>query len=84
MVLGTVAIRCWAVEFRGMLGHWVISGRIPYHRAQLEEPSEESRFKQGETDMGDKGKKDKGKKEQQKKALRNLKEKRIQKNEKKK
>ena len=34
--------------------------------------------------MGDKGKKDKGKKEQQKKALRNLKEKRIQKNEKKK
>ena len=34
--------------------------------------------------MGDKGKKDKGKKEQQKKALRNLKEKRIQKNVKKK
>ena len=34
--------------------------------------------------MGDKGKKDKGKKEQQKKALRNLKEKRIQKNGKKK
>ena len=34
--------------------------------------------------MGDKGKKDKGKREQQKKALRNLKEKRIQKNEKKK
>ena len=55
-----------------------------YHRAQLEEPSGESRFKQGETDMGDKGKKDKGKKEQQKKALRNLKEKRKQKKEKKK
>jgi len=34
--------------------------------------------------MGDKGKKDKGKREQQKKALRNLKVKRIQKNEKKK
>ncbi|MCZ6566439.1 MAG: hypothetical protein O6852_09990 [Gammaproteobacteria bacterium] len=42
------------------------------------------RFKQGETDMGDKGKKDKGKREQQKKAQLNLKEKRKQKNEKKK
>ena len=58
--------------------------QIPYHRAQLEESSGESRFKQGETDMGDKGKKDKGKREQQKKALRNLKEKRKQKKEKKK
>ncbi len=38
-----------------------------------EEPSGESRFKQGETDMGDKGKKDKGKREQQKKAQLNLK-----------
>ncbi len=44
----------------------------------------ESRFKQGETDMGDKGKKDKGKREQQKKAQRNLKGKRKQKKEKKK
>jgi len=33
-------------------------------------------FKQGETDMGDKGKKDKGKKEQQKKAQLSPKEKR--------
>jgi len=49
-----------------------------------EEPSGESRFKQGETDMGDKGKKDKGKREQQKKAQLNLKEKRKQKKEKKK
>ncbi len=40
-------------------------------------------FKQGETDMGDKGKKDKGKKEQQKKAQLNLKGKRKQKKEKK-
>ncbi len=39
-------------------------------------------FKQGETDMADKGKKDKGKKEQQKKAKFNLKEKRKQKKEK--
>ncbi len=41
-------------------------------------------FKQGETDMGDKGKKDKGKREQQKKAQLNLKEKRKSKKEKKK
>jgi len=41
-------------------------------------------FKQGETDMGDKGKKDKGKREQQKKAQLNPKEKRKTKNEKKK
>ena len=40
-------------------------------------------FKQGETDMGDKGKKDKGKREQQKKALLNPKEKRRLKKEKK-
>ena len=40
-------------------------------------------FKQGETDMGDKGKKDKGKKEQQKKAQLNPKEKRKMKKEKK-
>ncbi len=40
-------------------------------------------FKQGETDMGDKGKKDKGKKETQKKAQLNLKGKRKQKKEKK-
>ncbi len=39
-------------------------------------------FKQGETDMGDKGKKDKGKKEHQKKAKLNLKDKRKQKKEK--
>jgi hypothetical protein len=41
-------------------------------------------FKQGETDMGDKGKKDKGKREQQKKAKLNPKEKRKFKKEKKK
>jgi hypothetical protein len=41
-------------------------------------------FKQGETDMGDKGKKDKGKREQQKKTQRNPKEKRKLKKEKKK
>jgi len=41
-------------------------------------------FKQGETDMGDKGKKDKGKREQQKKAVLNPKEKRKLKKEKKK
>jgi hypothetical protein len=41
-------------------------------------------FKQGETDMGEKGKKDKGKREQQKKAQLNPKEKRKQKKEKKK
>ncbi|MEE8263124.1 MAG: hypothetical protein V3R83_11735 [Gammaproteobacteria bacterium] len=46
--------------------------------------SGEFRFKQGETDMGDKGKKDKGKREQQTKAQHNLKEKRKQKKEKKK
>ncbi|MCJ7679669.1 MAG: hypothetical protein MUP70_02990, partial [Candidatus Aminicenantes bacterium] len=40
-------------------------------------------FKQGETDMGDKGKKDKGKREEQKKAQHNPKEKRKLKKEKK-
>jgi hypothetical protein len=40
-------------------------------------------FKQGETDMGDKGKKDKGKKEHQKKAQLTQKEKRKVKKEKK-
>jgi hypothetical protein len=40
-------------------------------------------FKQGETDMGDKGKKDKGKREQQKKAQLTPKEKRKLKKEKK-
>jgi hypothetical protein len=42
----------------------------------------ESRFKQGETYMADKGKKDKGKKEQQKTAKLSPKEKRKQKKEK--
>ncbi len=41
-------------------------------------------FKQGETDMGDKGSKDKGKKENKKKAQRTPKEKRKAKEEKKK
>ena len=41
-------------------------------------------FKQGETDMGDKGKKDKGKREQPKKAQLSPKEKRKLKREKKK
>ncbi len=49
-----------------------------------EEPSGESRFKQGETDMADKGKKDKGRREQQKKAQLTPKEKRKKKKEKKK
>ncbi len=40
-------------------------------------------FKQGETDMGDKGKKDKGRRKQQKKAHLNPKEKRRLKKEKK-
>jgi len=40
-------------------------------------------FKQGETDMGDKGKRDKGKREQQKKAQLSPKEKRRLKKEKK-
>jgi hypothetical protein len=40
-------------------------------------------FKQGETDMGDKGRRDKGKKEQQKKAQLSPKEKRQRKKEKK-
>ncbi len=40
-------------------------------------------FKQGETEMGDKGKKDKGKREQQKKAQLTPKEKRKLKKEKK-
>jgi len=40
-------------------------------------------FKQGETNMADKGKKDKGKREKQKKAQLNLKEKRKLKKEKK-
>ncbi len=40
-------------------------------------------FKQGETDMGDKGKRDKGKREQQKKAQRTPEEKRRLKKEKK-
>ena len=39
------------------------------------------RFKQGETDMGDKGKRDKGRKEQQKKAQLSSKEKRKKKKE---
>ncbi len=51
---------------------------------KVREPSGETQFKQGETDMGDKGKKDKGKREQQKKAQLNLKEKRKQKKGKKK
>ena len=46
-------------------------------------PFGKCRFKQGETDMGDKGKKDKGKKEQQKKAQLSPKDKRKKKKEKK-
>ena len=63
---------------------WGLSTGSPVEQRGWEEPSGESRFKQGETDMGDKGKKDKGKKEQQKKAQLNPKEKRKQKKEKKK
>ena len=47
-------------------------------------PERKYRFKQGETDMGDKGKKDKGKKEQQTKAQLSTKAKRKKKKEKKK
>ncbi len=60
------------------------SRHICYATGDRKWSSGESRFKQGETDMGDKGKKDKGKREQQKKAQLNLKEKRKQKQEKKK
>jgi hypothetical protein len=62
---------------------WGLSTRSHVEQRGWEEPSGESRFKQGETDMGDKGKKDKGKKEHQKKARLNPKEKRKQKKEKK-
>jgi hypothetical protein len=48
-----------------------------------QKPTGKCRFKQGETDMGDKGKRDKGKKEQQKKAQLGTKEKRKRKKEKK-
>ncbi len=46
-------------------------------------PFGKCRYKQGETDMGDKGKRDKGKKEQQKKAQLSAKDKRKKKKEKK-
>ena len=52
------------------------TGFRPHSPAQLT-------FKEGETEMGDKGKKDKGKREQQKKAMRDPKEKRKLKREKK-
>ncbi len=52
-------------------------------RCRVETPFGKCRFKQGETDMGDKGKKDKGKKEQQKKAQLSAKDKRKKKKEKK-
>ncbi len=70
--------------FPPSLRPWGLSTGSPVEQRGWEEPSGESRFKQGETDMGDKGKKDKGKKEQQKKAQLNQKEKRKQKKEKKK
>jgi len=38
-----------------------ISTKYAVYVAVMPEPSGESRFKQGETDMGDKGSKDKGK-----------------------
>ncbi len=63
---------------------WGLSTGSPVEQRGWEEACGEYRFKQGETDMGDKGKKDKGKKEHQKKAQLNLKEKRKQKKEKKK
>ena len=63
---------------------WGLSTGSYVEQRGWEEPSEESRFKQGETDMGDKGKKDKGKREEQKKAQLDLKAKRKKKKEKKK
>ncbi len=63
-------------EGPGMLEGFANTGVRRYSPAQFT-------FKQGETDMGDKGKKDKGKREQQKKAQLTPKEKRKLKKEKK-
>jgi hypothetical protein len=73
-----------AQKLAALVFPWGLSTGSHVEQGGWEETSGKSRFKQGETDMGDKGKKDKGKKEQQKKAQRNLKEKRKQKKEKKK
>jgi hypothetical protein len=59
------------------------SGRILFFHTTGRHSPAQLTFKQGETDMGDKGKKDKGKREQQKTAKLNLKEKRKLKKEKK-
>ena len=63
-----------------MLGGYPLRPNTGFHRHS---PAQFT-FKQGETDMADKGKKDKGKRQQQKKAQLNLKEKRKLKKEKKK
>ena len=66
------------------ISHTIINGlsKRPIPLIRISTPAQFT-FKQGETDMGDKGKKDKGKKEQQKKAQLNPKEKRKLKKEKK-
>ena len=56
---------------------------LVFGRRILRDILEQVGFKQGETDMGDKGKKDKGKREQHKKAQRTPAEKRRLKKEKK-
>ena len=55
--------------------------RLRSRAEDIGEMSGECGFKQGATDMGDKGKKDKGKKEHQKKAQLTAKEKRQRKKE---
>ncbi len=64
------------MKFRYMLEVFANTGFGRHSPAQFT-------FKQGETEMGDKGKKDKGKREQQKKAQLTPKEKRKLKKEKK-
>jgi hypothetical protein len=56
---------------------------LVFRRRDLRDILEQVGFKQGETDMGDKGKKDKGKRDQRKKAQRTPEEKRRLKKEKK-
>ncbi len=82
--------RCGVFSIFGPLAWWnsVRGWDISNARLQLKKNfrgynSAQIIFKQGETEMGDKGSKDKGKREQQKKAQRNPKEKRKLKKEKK-
>ncbi len=61
----------------------ISNARLQLNKGFRGHNSAQINFKQGETDMGDKGSKDKGKREQQKKAQRTPKEKRKSKKEKK-